>query len=188
VPDTLGEVPAKDKDIIIGSTGVAREEPREFAIAPANADTRRGLASVVMLAEIHAQEVHHRLLHGQLHALSSARFEALDIRRQNANGRVQASPRITYVGGRFEWWPVWHAGEAVGTRHGLRNHVEALIFAVGARRAKAFDAGVDDARVNLLDHIVAQAKIFNRPWGVIFHHDVRLAQQFFTNRQTFRRL
>jgi hypothetical protein len=32
-----------------------------------------------MLAETHAYEVHHRLLHGELHTLPLARFETLDI-------------------------------------------------------------------------------------------------------------
>src|SRR5215831_6690459 len=47
VPDSVGESPARDVYVVIGSTGVAGEESREFAIATAHANTRRRLASII---------------------------------------------------------------------------------------------------------------------------------------------
>src|SRR5262249_39648744 len=114
IPDALGEPPTRDKDIIIGSTRVTGEEAGEVAIAPTSANALQRLASIVMLAEANAQEVHHRLLHGELDALPFARFETLNVRRENTNGGVQACARITRVGRRFERWPIGHTGEAVG--------------------------------------------------------------------------
>src|SRR2546430_1748333 len=83
IPDALRETPTHHIDIVVGSTGVAWEEAAEIAIAPANTNARQRLASIVMLAEAHTHEVHHRLLHGEFHALPLARFETLDVRREN---------------------------------------------------------------------------------------------------------
>src|SRR5215471_3147104 len=173
IPDALRETPAHHKDIVIGSTGVAWEEAAEIAITPTNANARQWLASVVMLAETYAHEVHHRLLHGEFDTLSLTRFETLDVGRENANGCVQARARIACIGRWFERWPIGQTGEAIGASHGLGNHIETFVFAVGARGAKAFNAGVDNAWVNLLDNVIAQAEVFNRPGGIIFHDDVR---------------
>src|SRR5262249_39988600 len=128
-----------------------------------------------MLAETHAHEVHHRLLHGEFHTLPLARFETLDVRRENANGGVQARTSVTRVRRWFERGPIGQTCETVGTTHGLGNHVETFVFAIGTRGAKTFNAGVDNAWVNRFYDVIAQAEVFNRPRGVIFHDDVRMS-------------
>src|SRR5215831_8975553 len=130
-----------------------------------------------MLAETHAHKVHHRLLHGKLHTLPLARFETLDVCRENANGSVQSRTSITRVWCWFEWWPIGQACEAVGASHGLGNHVETFVFAIGTRGAKTFNAGVDNAWVNLCHDVIAQSEVFNCSRGVIFHDDVCMPQQ-----------
>ena len=71
--------------------------------------------------------------------------------------------------------PSGSACKAEGASHGLGNHVETFVFAIGTRGAKTFNAGVNNAWVNLFHDVIAQSEVFNCPRGVIFHDDVRMS-------------
>ena len=54
--------------------------------------------------------------------------------------------------------PTRFAGDAHRAAGGLRDHVESEALLVGAAFAKAFDLAIDDAGVDCLQHIIAEAE------------------------------
>ena len=68
-----------------------------------------------------------------------------------------------------------------GDRHraarSLRDHVEALVFAVGAEGPEALDRQVDQTRINFLQFVIAEAEAFERAERIILRHDIDLLHQ-----------
>ena len=58
--------------------------------------------------------------------------------------------------------PVGLAGDAHRAARSLRDHVEGEVFLVGAALAKTLDLGIDDARVDGADRLVAEPQPLDR--------------------------
>ena len=87
-------------------------------------------------------------------------------------------PVSPMVGAGLEGDAIGVAGGGHGPACGLGNHVEGLVVAVGTIGAETFDTGHDDAGVNLLENIVAEAEAFHGTGGHVLGNDVALAHHF----------
>ena len=64
-------------------------------------------------------------------------------------------------------------GDGHHTAHGLSQDIIARTQVVGTVAAKARDRRIDDAGIDLLQDIIAQAQLVHHAGAVVFHHDIR---------------
>src|SRR5277367_1520883 len=77
------------------------------------------------------------------------------------------------------------AGDTDRAASGLRDHVEGKALLVWAAAAKAFDLAIDDARVDFLDLVVAEAKPLDRAGRHVLGSHVGLFQHLLDEREPF---
>lgn len=70
------------------------------------------------------------------------------------------------------------AGKTHNAAHGLGNDIVAGTLVKRAVAAKAGYSGIDDAGIDLLEHIVAHAQLIHDAGAIIFHHHVRIFHHF----------
>jgi len=68
----------------------------------------------------------------------------------------------------------------------LRDHVEGEALLVGAAFAKAFDLAIDDAGVDLLQHVIAEAEALDRAGSQVLGEHIRGLDQLFDQFDAFR--
>src|SRR5204862_4426708 len=69
------------------------------------------------------------------------------------------------------------AGDAHRAAGSLRDHVEGERFLVRAALAETLDLAIDDAGVDLFQHVIAEAEALDRGVGEVFGEDVGLLDQ-----------
>ncbi len=76
-------------------------------------------------------------------------------------------------------WLAGFAGDAHRAARGLRDHVEGERFLVWAALAEALDLAIDDAGVDLFQHVIAKAEALDRAGGEVLGEHVGLFDQLF---------
>ncbi|GBD12969.1 hypothetical protein HRbin24_00990 [bacterium HR24] len=96
---------------------------------------------------------------------------------QYADGRVQTGSDIPQGDARPNRPPARLAGDAHDASHALHNDVQGGLVAIGARLPEAGGGGVDEARVALRQHVVAQTQALHSAGREVLHHHIGLLDQ-----------
>ena len=141
-----------------------------------------------MVPQADAKEVRDRVLHGDLHVLAAPGPMPLLERREDPDREVHSGAGISDRGPEQGGRAVRPASHAHRPAHGLRDGLEALEPAVGAVSAEAFHGGVDEPRVDLLQHAVAEAEPVERAGREVLHQHVGAGGQLLEQRLAALRL
>ena len=179
---------AVDEHVIVRAAGAAAIDVGRRGRRRAVALARRRLAGGVALAQVDAEQVHHRFLLGDLDLLAHARRVALDDRGEDADGRVQAGAGVGETADGLRRRAVGRARHAHRARHRLRDPLEGLVLGVGPGAAEALHGGGDEARVELLQRLVAEAEALHRAGAHVLDDDVRRLDEGLEHRAPARRL
>ena len=125
-----------------------------------------------MVPQADAKEVGDRVLHRDLDVLSASRPVPLLERREDPDREVHAGAGVAYRGPEEGRRAVRPSGHAHRSPHRLRDGLEALEAAVGAPGAEALHGGVDEPRIELLQHLVAEAEPVERAGREVLHEHV----------------
>jgi hypothetical protein len=135
---------------------------------------------------VDAREVRDRLLLRHLHLLAPARRLALHDRGEDAHPQVEARPGVAESRGHAQRRPVRLAVEAHGAGHRLRHELEALVVRVRPRRGEPLDGRGDQARVEALQRLPAEAEAVHGPGAEVLDDHVGLAQEIVEQRAAAR--
>lgn len=122
----------------------------------------------------------------KIHFLALAGPLLVDQSSQHANGHVQRAQHVAHRGAGAGGGAIGPAGGAHQAAHGLTNDVITGALAQRARVAETGDRAVDDAGVDLFQHIVAQAQFLHRTGAVVLQHDIGLFDHLFKDLFAFR--
>src|ERR1700744_1273347 len=156
-----------DVGVRIGLPALALEDRPGLAAAGGVAGARHGVAELavrilrillehagaleaLLVAQLHAAQVQHRVLHRREHALAAARGLALEERRHDAQRQVQARSAVADLRAADGGRPVVEAGRRRGAAGALGDVLVDLAILVHAW-PEALDRREDHARVHVLD-------------------------------------
>src|SRR6185436_838186 len=134
-------------DVIVRSTRPARVDVSGHAVMKLVTRARGHLFAPHMLAHVDAHEVRNRVLHRHFDEVAAPGAMALLERSEYANRAMHAGAAVANRSPGERRRRVGIPARAHGPTHCLRHRLEALIAAVGAVGAEAFDACVDEPRV-----------------------------------------
>src|SRR3984893_1255950 len=165
------------EDVLIGSAGLAAIRRARRGDPELVSGSRRGLAVPLMVAETHADEIHDDILHGDLDLLALAGGMALHEGGENPDHAVHPRARVADgrpdEGGRAVRKP----GDTHASPHRLGDRLVALVLTVRAVGPEAFDARVDQTRVERLYRRIVEAQAIEDPWAEILEEHVRSFQK-----------
>src|SRR3989441_4204379 len=151
-------------------------------LAPIDARGRRGrdlvtasrLEVAPRVREPHgdAGEIDDGVLHGALDALAMPRRLPLPESGHHAQCRVHARARVADGGTGLERRRAREAGQRHRAARRLRDHVEALVLAVGTVGAEALHGEIDQARIQGREGLVAEAHPLHPAGRLVLGHDV----------------
>ena len=141
------------------------------------AAARRRLAALLRARERHPHVVDHGVLHRHLQAAALPGLLPLIERAQDADRHQHAGAGVAKRRARLDRRPVGLAGDAERATGGLRDHVESEVFFVWAAGPETLDLAVDDAGVDLLDLVIAEAQPLDRAGRHVLDRHVSLCQQ-----------
>ena len=118
-----------------------------------------------------------RLVHGDLDPLALAGALALDERAQDAGAEMDAREEVADRGAGLGRRPVGVARRIGDAAHRLDGDVHGGEVAIGAVEAEARAAAIDQARVQLAQHLVAQSQPVHDAGGEILDQHVGLLDQ-----------
>jgi hypothetical protein len=121
----------------------------------------RAVREALLVAQLHAAQVEHAVLHGASHALPLAAVRAVIERGDDAEREVQARPRVADLRACHERKAVAEPGGRGGAAGTLRDVLVHLAVLVRPR-PEALDRGVDHARVELVDALPGEAHAVER--------------------------
>src|SRR5207237_1431759 len=133
---------------------------------------RRGYAPQRLGGVGDAAVIDDAFLHRQLDALALAGQLALVERGENPDRAVQSGAGVADRWARLERAAVGLAGYRYRAAGCLGDHVEGEKILVRTILAKAFDLRIDDPRVDLAHHIVAEAEPLDDSRREIFGEDI----------------
>ena len=138
---------------------------------------RLGIAGAVLRGERDADVVQHRVLHRDLQVLALAGFLAPIQRAEDGDRQQHAGAGIAERRSRLQRTAVALAGDAHRAAAGLRDHVERQVVLERAAFAEALHLAVDDRRIELADHVGAEAETLDRARGEVLDDHVGLARR-----------
>src|ERR1051326_4249104 len=162
-----------------------RHEPALLRLVAATAQLR--LPALLRARERHAHVMDHRVLHRDLQPPALAGLLPLVERAQNADRHQHPGPGVAKGGAGLHRRAVAITGDAGRAAGRLRDHVEGERFFVGAAGAKAFDLAVDDARIDLLDLVIAEPQPFDGAGRHVLDRDIGLLEQLLDDFEAARR-
>src|SRR5438132_5953282 len=169
----LGE----DEDVVIRPAGMAAVRRARHVRAELIARSRRRLAEALVIAEAHADEVHHHVLHGDLDLLALPGLVALHEPGEDPDHAVHARAGVSDGRPDIRGRAVGEARDAHASPHGLGYRLVALVVAVRSVGAEPLDARVHEARVERLHGGIAEAQaIEDAPPEVLEEHVGRLQE------------
>ena len=127
--------------------------------------------------ELDPGQVQHRLLHRHLDELALAGAAALHQRREDRHREMHAGAAVADIGAVDHRRAAGLAGHAHRPRGRLRHRLEAFVVAVRAVGAEPLDRGIDDARVELLDRVVAEPEPLHDAGAEVLGDDIGLLDQ-----------
>ena len=143
---------------------------RLIAVADPLGDAAGGLVD-------HGDVLHgggHRVHQGHVHLFAQAGLLLVHQGRQHADGQVQAAQHVAHGGAAAGGGTAGPAGGAHQAAHGLAHDVVAGALAEGAGVAEAGAGAVDDAGVDLLQHVIAQAQLLHGAGAVVLDDHIGL--------------
>src|SRR5262252_1576554 len=117
---------------------------------------RRCLAASRLTDEHAAAVMHHRILHRRLQTPSFAGLGPLIEGADDAEREQHAGARVADRRSRLDRLAARLAGDAHCTAAGLRYRIKAEPAFIWAAGPEAFDLGIDDARIESADDVVAE--------------------------------
>jgi hypothetical protein len=102
---------------------------------------------------------------------------------QNADRQQHAGSGIAQGGPGLARPPIALAGDRHRAAAGLRDHVEGEIVLVGAAFAEPLHLGIDEARVEVVQHRPAEPQSLDRPWSKVFDENIGPARHLFDERE-----
>src|SRR6266567_2788214 len=150
----LGE----DEDVVIRPAGMAAVRRARHVRAELIARSRRRLAEALVIAEAHADEVHHHVLHGDLDLLALPGLVALHEPGEDPDHAVHARAGVSDGRPDIRGRAVGEARDAHASPHGLGDRLVALVVAVRSVGTEPLDARVHEARVERLHGGIAEAQ------------------------------
>ena len=163
-----------DVAIVVGATGLAAIDPGRRRVRDLVAAPRLELTARVRETERDARKIHDRVLHRQLDALPLPRGLPLPQRGHHAERGVHAGAGIADRRAGLERRRAGEPCHAHRAARGLRDHVEALVAAVGPVGAEALDRAVDQARIERVERVIAEAVPLHHAGRLVLDEDVRL--------------
>ena len=130
----------------------------------------------------------HGLQQRRRNPLALPRDLALQQRRQDADGAVQARAHIGHGNAGAHRAAARHAGDPHDAAHALGDLVEARALGIGPVLAEARDRAQDDARVHLLQALVVDAETELHVGAVVLDHHVGLLDQLHEDGEAVRLL
>src|SRR4029077_4176695 len=161
---------ALQDDAGLAAAGVVAGTRRRLAERDALAELRvfrqRPVREALLVAQLHAAEVQHTVLHGRQHPLAAARALALVERAHDAQRQVQAGAGVADLRAGHQRQAVMEAGGRGRTAGTLRHVLIDLAVLVGAG-AEALHGGHDHARVERMDALPGEAHAVERAGGEV---------------------
>ena len=130
----------------------------------------------LLVAQFHAGEIEHAVLHGAEHLLAAAGADALVERADDAEREMQAGAAIADLRAGDQRRPVAEAGGR-GRAAGALRHVLVDLAVLVRARAKTLHRGDDHARIELVDVLPGQPHAVERAGGKILHQHVAFLDQ-----------
>ena len=120
---------------------------------------------------------HGGFVHGDLDALALAGALALDQRAQDAGAEMDAGQEVADRGAGLGRRPVVLAGRVGDAAHRLDGDVHGGEVAIGPVEPEARAAAIDQAGIELAQHVVAQPQPVHDADGEVLDQDVGLGDQ-----------
>src|SRR5579862_2471143 len=136
----------------------------------------RTVGEALLIAELHAREIEHTVLHGAEHSLAAARADALVKSADDAKRKMQASAAVADLSAGDERRPFAEAGGRRRTAGALRHVLVDLAILVGAG-AEAFHRGDDHAWICLVDVVPGQPHAIERARREILYQHIAMLHQ-----------
>src|SRR5581483_10715533 len=130
-----------------------------------------------LIAELHAAEIEHRILHRAGDALAAPGFFTLEQRRQNAGDQVDAGARVADLRAGDERHAIDLAGRRGGAAGALRDVLVDLAV-LERTRTESLHRGVDHPRIDLLNLLPRKAHPIDRARRVVLDHHVAAFDEF----------
>src|SRR5690606_20669943 len=151
-----------------GITGARHGIAERIAFAVLRILGQRTVGETLLIAQLHAAEIEHAVLHGACDALASARVRTLIERGYDAQCQMQASAAVADLGAGDERRTVVKAGRGCGAAGALSDVLVDLAIFVGAR-TETLDRGVNHPRVELLDAFPGEAHAVEHARREVLH-------------------
>jgi len=117
-------------------------------------------------------------VHGDLDPLALAGALALHQGAQDAGAEMDAGQEVADGGAGLGWRPVGLAGRVGDAAHRLDGDVHGGEIAIGAVEPEARAAAIDQARVDLAEHVPADAQAIHDAHGEVLDQHIGLGHQF----------
>ena len=134
------------------------------------------MREALLVAQFHAREIEHAVLHGAQHALAAAGAVALVERADDAEREMQAGAGVADLRAGDERRAFAEAGGRGRAAGALRDVLVDLAVLVGAG-AEALDRGHDHARVELVDVLPGEPHAVERAGREVLHQHVAVLDQ-----------
>ena len=181
-------VAVEDVDPVVRPAALAREDVvRRHRRPESRLTAPRRLAEPRVVDERAADVVELRVLHRDLQPPPLAGRVALVERGQDRDRHQHAGAGVAEGRTRTDRPAAGLAGNRHVAAAGLRDHVEGEVVLVRAALAEALDLGVDQARVELVQLVPAEAQFLDRAGRHVLDEDVGLLRHVLDQREAARR-
>src|ERR1700730_14307895 len=160
------------EDVVVGTARLARIGPAGRVVA--GRPPRRRLAGARVGDEHAAAVMHDGILHRHLQPPALAGARAVEERADDAERHQHAGAGVADRRARLDGLAVALAGDAHRAARGLRDRVERQALFVRAAVAETLDLGIDDARIDRADDVVAEPEPFDRTGREVLGEDIGL--------------
>src|SRR2546428_6246648 len=174
VPHVRAHGLAVDVGVVVAAARLAAIDARGRRVRDLVAASRLEVAARVREPHGDAGEVDDGVLHGELDALALTCRLPLPQSGHHANCRGHARARVADGRAGLERRRAREAGQRHRAARGLRDHVEALVLAVGTVVAEALHGEIDQARVQGGERVVAEAHLLHPAGRLVLGHHVGL--------------
>ncbi len=191
-----------DVGVRVGLPALALEHPARLPAAAGIAAARHHVAEravrvlrvlleeaqaiqALLVAQLHAAQVEHAVLHRHGHALALAGLLAADVGREDADRQVHAGVAVAQRRGADGRRAVPEAGRRRGAAGALRHVLVDLQVVVVVAVAEALDRGDDHLRVERLDVLPREAHAVERARAEVLDQHVGLLDQLLQHRLAF---
>src|ERR1700730_12114007 len=160
------------EDVIVGAARLARIGPAGRVVP--GRPPRRRLAGARVGDEHAAAIMHDGILHRHLQPPALAGARAVEERADDAGRHQHAGAGVAGGRARLAGLAVALPGDAHRAARSLRDRIERQALLVRTAVAEALDLGINDARIDRADDIVAEPEPFDRTGREVLGEDIGL--------------